>query len=693
MASQVLEIIIRAKNQAKKDMAEVSGAVDGLNSKLKGARPQLLLAGAAITGMGIASIKLASDLQEAQSAAEAVFKSSADVVHEFAQSTAADFNVTRASAYEYTAQLGAIFKASGLTEQAAAEQSVEFTKLAADLASFKNLRFEDALQKIRAGLVGEAEPLRQVGVLLSEAKVQQIAYARGIAEAGEKLTDAQKVAARQIIIMEDLADAHGDVERTAGSVANQMKNVQQELADAGATLGTQLLPHVSTLLKHVAALVGWFAELDKDLQTVIVVLGVAAGAMVALGLAIPPVIALMTALGVASNVALAGIPLLIFGIIAGVTLLILKWQEVKTFMEGTGGWILAAFGPIGIAAKLVIDNFDAIKEAVRSTFNFVVDMVNTQIESFNLLIEALNKVTGVFGVEISKIDFHMAKWEKGVEDLRKTYSEFTIGATDELETLVEAHQEAQEEIISVFNRGADQRAMDLERSLSEERRLIREAKDAEFAARIAEDKRRADHEVAVRDVRLRSIEKQLEAEQEMILAAEQAKTLQLIDQERARAKLRNDIIEDRVRQAAIIAGIDINEVYQSPLSEAAKNARGEVASGGGFESMEDAIARGRRVAEARGLEGDELDAFMQDWIRRQQQARDNLNDIINPGGAADSLPLLTGSVPDGATLPPNVTVTNIFEGPVTSQEAADAIEESLQDLDQTGRGSTDVSGD
>ena len=55
--------------------------------------------------------------------------------------------------------------------------------LAADLASFNNIDPTEALDKLRSGLVGEAEPLRSVGVLLNEAAVQakagRWAWARG----------------------------------------------------------------------------------------------------------------------------------------------------------------------------------------------------------------------------------------------------------------------------------------------------------------------------------------------------------------------------------------------------------------------------------------------------------------------------------------------------------------------------------
>ena len=70
--------------------------------------------------------------------------------------------------------------------------SSRMVELAADMASAKNVPLDVALEKIRAGLIGESEPLRTMGVLLSEARVKQEAYSSGLAETGTELTNTQK---------------------------------------------------------------------------------------------------------------------------------------------------------------------------------------------------------------------------------------------------------------------------------------------------------------------------------------------------------------------------------------------------------------------------------------------------------------------------------------------------------------------
>ncbi len=215
----------------------------------------------------VAVSRAASDQEEALNAMRVTFGDAAGSIEEFAFRGADAFNVSRSAALSYTATLGGILQASGLVQQAAAEMSIELVKRAADLASLKNLEIPDALEKIRAGLVGEVEPLRTVGVLLSETVVQQEAYASGIAETGAKLTDAQKVQARYNIIMEQTAVAQGDVANTAGSVANQQRDLAQTWEDNAATLGRRLQPAIAKLQRAVRDLIPLLTTLAEKLAT------------------------------------------------------------------------------------------------------------------------------------------------------------------------------------------------------------------------------------------------------------------------------------------------------------------------------------------------------------------------------------------------------------------------------------------
>jgi hypothetical protein len=246
-----LELVIKGVDNASGVFKNVDKSASGLSKTVGTVLKAGALAGVAALGaLAVGSIKFigaASDLEESVNKSKVVFGDFADEVTDFAKTSAQSFGISRSAAHSYTATLGTILKGSGLAGDATAEMSVGMVKLAADMASFNNIPIDQALEKIRAGLVGESEPLRTVGVLLSEAAVQEKAYAAGIAETGAKLTDAQKVQARYQLIMEQTRDTQGDFTRTSGSLANQTRILGAEWENVQAILGRAMLPTVTRL--------------------------------------------------------------------------------------------------------------------------------------------------------------------------------------------------------------------------------------------------------------------------------------------------------------------------------------------------------------------------------------------------------------------------------------------------------------
>ena len=87
-----------------------------------------------------------------------------------------------------------------------------------------------------------------MGVLLSAARVEQEAYASGIAETGTKLTETQKVQARMNIILQDSVAMHGDLINTQDSSANQTRNFMNTVKDAATELGIRMQPALQAVL-------------------------------------------------------------------------------------------------------------------------------------------------------------------------------------------------------------------------------------------------------------------------------------------------------------------------------------------------------------------------------------------------------------------------------------------------------------
>jgi len=390
MAANEAKIIVTAVDQASK-------SIDGITAKAKGMRTAFLAIGAATTAVAVVSVKAASDLEESAQAAEVTFKSAFAAVDDFANGAAGAFNLSRRAAFEYTAQLGGIFNASGLTASASAEMSVQATKLAADLASFKNLEIDVALQKIRAGLVGEVEPLRTVGVLLSAAAVEAKAMELGLADVNGELSEGAKVQARMTLIMGQLSDAQGDVARASESVANQSREMQKNMEDLRAEIGEKLLPVTAQLLDKLNGVATTMGNMPDPVINTGIAFGGILGAVSVLGLALPPVARGLSAIRTA-----------LFGAKAAVTGSTAAIASLGTSTVATGG-LLAVF----TGAILYLSRNAASSEEILAEWNAMLKEINDgkileieeQVQSATSAIELF---TGVAGTSAERIAISFA---------------------------------------------------------------------------------------------------------------------------------------------------------------------------------------------------------------------------------------------------------------------------------------------
>ena len=124
-------------------------------------------AGKALLDFGKDALQAASDLEEVQNVVDVTFGESAGQIEKWAKSAGQQFGLTETQAKKFTSTLGAMMKSAGLAGPEIVNMSTDLAGLAADMASFYNLDFETAFQKIRSGISGETEPLKALGVNMS----------------------------------------------------------------------------------------------------------------------------------------------------------------------------------------------------------------------------------------------------------------------------------------------------------------------------------------------------------------------------------------------------------------------------------------------------------------------------------------------------------------------------------------------
>lgn len=140
--------------------------------------------------------------------------------------------------------------------------SSNLTQLGYDLASFHNLSIEESFQKLQAAISGELEPIRRLGVDISNARLQQELYNLGINKSINSLSQADKAQLRYIAIMKQTTNAQMDMGRTLNTPANQMRILKSQVEQLAKAIGAVLIPAVNAILPPMIAVV-------KVVQTVI----------------------------------------------------------------------------------------------------------------------------------------------------------------------------------------------------------------------------------------------------------------------------------------------------------------------------------------------------------------------------------------------------------------------------------------
>lgn len=224
--------------------AALGGPVGGIAGALAGGPAALPLAGGLLAGQAAqlagASIRAASDLTEAINKVGVAFDDSGQRILDWSKNSATALGQSRHDALEAASSFGLLFREMGLGSQRSAEMSERMVELATDMASIHNIRPEDALEKLRAGLIGETRPLRDVGVLLSDQVVRQKAVEMGLASTTAAVNDQQRVLARYQLILEQTSLTQGDFARTITGLANQQRILNAQWEDAQTKIG-QLL--------------------------------------------------------------------------------------------------------------------------------------------------------------------------------------------------------------------------------------------------------------------------------------------------------------------------------------------------------------------------------------------------------------------------------------------------------------------
>ena len=265
----VKQVTSNIQSESKKwDQAagDSTGKIEDAFSKMAGSIVGSLTAagiGAILLNWGKAAVDAASDLSEVQNVVDTVFGEGARTIDTWAKNAGQQFGLTETQAKKFTSTIGAMMKSSGLAGNEIVNMSTDLAGLAADMASFYNLDFETAFEKIRSGISGETMPLKQLGINMSVANLEAFALAQGLEKTFSQMDQGEQTMLRYQYLMQATSDAQGDFAKTADGFANAQRRIESSIDSIKTSIGNILLPWVE---KAVSGIAGFLSQIAADMM-------------------------------------------------------------------------------------------------------------------------------------------------------------------------------------------------------------------------------------------------------------------------------------------------------------------------------------------------------------------------------------------------------------------------------------------
>lgn len=207
-----------------------------------------------------AAVGMAMSVQESENLFEVSMGKMAVITRKWSDRISNILGLNAFEVRKYVSTFNVMLESMGIAPKKTAEMSKKLVELTYDIASFFNLRPAEAFQKLQAGITGEIEPLKRLGILVNETTIKQWALNQGMIEGKEQLSEIQKVMARFGVILGQTTKAQGDLERTSGSATNVLRSLKSQITNVATAYGTELLPVVTAAFKVMR---DWLTE-NKD---------------------------------------------------------------------------------------------------------------------------------------------------------------------------------------------------------------------------------------------------------------------------------------------------------------------------------------------------------------------------------------------------------------------------------------------
>jgi hypothetical protein len=361
-------ILIRAIDKTAPVLQKVAQRFDQVGANVRNFGLMIGGIGAAITGVFIKPLKIASEVTEQQNKFFQVFGTKIGrEVEARLQGIAKETGRSSLKMYKFASAFGGLLKGQGATTRQAADLSKALVSMGVDFSSFNDIMDdtrEGSMRRFVSALSGSAEVLDQYGVAAKESALgpalQQM-FGVGIRSA----TELQKSTARAFLIFKSmkLQQALGDAPRTMHQLANVMRNVKDQMYDLGYAIGKAVLPIVGRLAQYFLRMTMWAKEFIEANKNIVIWTGIIGSLFLITGGII---------IGIGVGIQVMGFMLsTVATILLAVKAIWIGIAAVVAFISANFWAILGVVVAISVAVMMMLHTFTAITRSMGDLYGWL----------------------------------------------------------------------------------------------------------------------------------------------------------------------------------------------------------------------------------------------------------------------------------------------------------------------------------
>lgn len=367
----IIDVLVNSRDAAR-DMDTTASRFGSFGSAMEGLAAPAGVALGAIGGLAAGAAKAASDMQQSSGGVDAVFKTSAGAVHDWAKSSAEDVGLASSEYQTMAAGIGGALSGMGVPLDQAAQSTHDLMQRSADLASVFGGTTAQAADAVNAAFRGEFDSLQRLIPSMSAASVEAEMAAEAAAGQTFASEEAAKAAAITNLIMDKSADAAGNFAKESDTAAGAQAIAQAQFKNTAAALGEQLLPAMTTVMGWLTTFGTWIGEHIPLVTTLAAIIAGLAVAVLAVNAAMA-IAAAAQAVATAATAAWSAAA----GIGAATTT---AFGAAMAFLTSPVFLVVAAIAAVIAIVVLLVKNWDTVSQAAQTCWDAISSAVGTAVD-------------------------------------------------------------------------------------------------------------------------------------------------------------------------------------------------------------------------------------------------------------------------------------------------------------------------